>query len=112
ASSMYAWELDLSEVARIWTNGCIIRSALMERCRALLPQPLLGRESLQQEILARRETLSYLVTLGAQYHLAMPCHGAALHYLNTILMSQPGANLIQAQRDYFGAHGYERTDDP
>lgn len=111
ASNAYGWNLDLREIARIWTNGCIIRSALMEQLHDVLPQPVLMYPTMITRVSAMRETLSGLVIAGAMDSHHIPCHAAALNYLNGLTIHQPTGNLIQAQRDYFGAHGFEKVDD-
>lgn len=112
ASAAYGWHLDLKEIARIWTSGCIIRSALMMRAQSILPDLVLHAANVVLDIEQMRIALHAAVITGAQHHLAMPCHSAALQFLNAYTTCQPVANLIQAQRDAFGAHGYTRKDDP
>ncbi|HLF65292.1 MAG TPA: NADP-dependent phosphogluconate dehydrogenase [Saprospiraceae bacterium] len=111
ASKLFDWSLDLREIARIWTNGCIIRSTLMESLLDVLPEPLLLHPTFQTQVESMRNALSDLVTTGTSHVLHLPCHGAALNFLNGYTINEPTANLIQAQRDFFGAHGFERIDD-
>ena len=114
ASEAFAWDLDLSGIARIWTNGCIIRSELMDQ----LILPLEGKQAIliQPEqvktITAGRNDLTSLIAKGLGAGFSMPCFSAALNFLNGYTEARGSANIIQAQRDYFGAHRYQRLDDP
>lgn len=114
ASVQYGWNIDAAESARIWTNGCIIRSQLMQHISewighapSLMNHPeVMGQ--LQSYYPATRNVLSALCLSKHSF----PCLMAALAGFNGAIGEQSGANLIQAQRDYFGAHTYERVDDP
>ncbi len=117
ASERYGWELDGASVARIWRNGCIIRSAFLETVAeaydrdALLKNLLFEcffREKIAETLPALRRTVAH----GALTGIALPCMSAALSYFDGLRTLRSPANLLQAQRDYFGAHGYERTDAP
>jgi 6-phosphogluconate dehydrogenase len=115
ASEKYGYGLDLSAVARIWRGGCIIRSALLEDIRGAfhnqpgLPNLLLDPE-VAKKVAAHQEDLRAVVTTAAQLGLPAPGLMAALGYLDGYRSIWQPANLIQAQRDYFGAHTYERID--
>ena len=112
ASHEYNWSLHLAEIARIWTNGCIIRSGLME----MLIPPLKHTESLllHPEIIEHlkigRSSLKKVVLSSVAANIASPCFQEALNYLNAMGTSTTAASLIHAQRDYFGAHTYQRHD--
>lgn len=112
ASREYDWSLDLSEIARVWTNGCIIRSALMEELVGLLrdERPLLLQPVLVNRLKKRLDALDGVVTLGGRRQVALPCFAAAAQYLHGYAEAEGSANMIQAQRDYFGAHTYRRVD--
>ena len=116
ASEEYGWKLDLSEIARIWTNGCIIRSGLMERLVDIFNNSaedhLLMHSTIISEVKEFRESLSVVVSEAMKLNCPMPVSSAAINYLNNFSSAQSSANMIQAQRDYFGAHKYERTDRP
>jgi 6-phosphogluconate dehydrogenase len=113
ASDAFAWDLDLSRIARIWTNGCIIRSELMDRL--ILPlegkQPVLIQPDQVKMITSGRKDLISLIAKGLGAGFSMPCFSAALNFLNGYTEARGSANIIQAQRDYFGAHRYQRLDD-
>jgi 6-phosphogluconate dehydrogenase len=117
ASAAYDYGLDLEAVARIWRGGCIVRAALLEdirdayRAKAdlsnLLMDPHLGREFIGREA-DLREVVKTAATLG----LPAPGLMATLGYYDAYRSAVLPANLIQAQRDFFGAHTYERLDAP
>jgi 6-phosphogluconate dehydrogenase len=106
------WQIDLSETARIWTNGCIIRSSLMESLVEVFKSEsnlLEAKQSLDlfwkcQEDLA----LAVGQTIGSGH--AVPVMSSALNYYLSNITENSPANLIQAQRDFFGAHTYKRVD--
>jgi 6-phosphogluconate dehydrogenase len=115
ASSSYGYNLNLSEVARIWRGGCIIRSALLEDIRiGLKSRPdvpnLLVEPRLYREAASRRDDLQAVVCTAASLGIPAPAMMAALAYFDGYRSAWLPANLIQAQRDYFGAHAYERVD--
>ncbi|WP_224482976.1 NADP-dependent phosphogluconate dehydrogenase [Robertkochia aurantiaca] len=110
----HGWPLNLSEIARVWTNGCIIRSELMER--------LSERLKVQEDILQQTETKSILnntagslkntVARAITSGVSVPALSSAANYLNGITTAEGSAGIIQAQRDFFGAHTYQLKDDP
>jgi 6-phosphogluconate dehydrogenase len=115
ASQKYGYHLDPEAVARIWRGGCIIRAALLEDIRGafrnqrdlknLLLSPDLGRR-----VMERQEDLRNVVCAGAELGIPVPGFMSALAYYDAYRSVQLPANLIMAQRDYFGAHRYERVD--
>ncbi len=115
ASKAYQYNLDLSAVARIWRGGCIIRSALLEPIRSAynrqpgLPHLLLDVD-LGEAVFKRLDDLRLVVQSAAGLSLPMPSFMATLAYYDSLRSTHLPANLIQAQRDYFGAHTYERVD--
>jgi 6-phosphogluconate dehydrogenase len=116
ASAALDFGLRLEDVAAIWRGGCIIRSALLGDIRAAfrhrpeLPNLLLDPE-LSRAVASRREDLARSVQAGAAAGIAVPGMMTALAYLDAYRAEWLPANLIQAQRDYFGAHTYRRTDE-
>ena len=116
ASKSYQWDLNLSEIARIWTNGCIIRSAFMEELIELFKnnpsQNLLMNKKIVFEINESRPILLRVLGEALQAGSPMQVLSAAANYLLSFTSGQSSANMIQAQRDFFGAHTYERTDEP
>ena len=115
ASKEYNWNLNLSEIARIWTNGCIIRSQLMEELVEKFrdhQQHLLVHREVVQEVTKYKSSLTQVVGTALNAGFPMPVMSAAANYLLDFTAEQSSANMIQAQRDYFGAHTYERKDKP
>lgn len=114
ASQEYNWAIDLSEIARIWTNGCIIRSSLMEKLAGVLRSdiPLLQQDEIVHDMNTCISDLKNVVSEGLLAGCALPVLSAALNYFLGYTSGQSPANLIQAQRDYFGAHTYQRVDRP
>lgn len=117
ASEHYGWNLDYGMLARIWRKGCIIRSVFLEQItRAYNSLPGLEnllfddffRTRIQEALPAWRKIAATCLQEG----IPVPCMSAALTYFDGLRTLHSSANLIQAQRDYFGAHTYERTDTP
>jgi len=115
ASTEKSYDLDLAETAKIWRGGCIIRSAWLEKIRAAysrdaaLPNLLLDENIanfLNMHSIALRKTVSAFTGHGVP---AM-CFASALAYFDAFRTERLPANLIQAQRDFFGAHSYQRID--
>ncbi|SFD48307.1 6-phosphogluconate dehydrogenase [Sulfitobacter brevis] len=115
ASAEFGWALDMARICEIWRAGCIIRSALLgdfvAAFRAELPADHLIlapslRGRLDEAIPALRRVLGAGVAQGAP----MPALSASLAWYDTMRTARGTANLIQAQRDFFGAHGFRRTD--
>jgi 6-phosphogluconate dehydrogenase len=115
ASVKYNYELDLEAVARIWRGGCIIRSALLEDIRAAyrankkLANMLLD-PGLSQQLLKHQKHLRLVVSQACVSGVPVPTLMSALSYLDAYRSDWTPANLIQAQRDYFGSHTYQRSD--
>ncbi|GAA0169269.1 dehydrogenase [Lithospermum erythrorhizon] len=111
------WNLNLGEMARIWKGGCIIRAVFLDRIKQayqrnpalpnLMVDPEFAREMVQRQAAWRR-----VVGLAIQKGISVPGMSASLQYFDTYRRARLPANLVQAQRDYFGAHTYERTDVP
>ncbi|MEZ4973768.1 MAG: NADP-dependent phosphogluconate dehydrogenase [Cyclobacteriaceae bacterium] len=114
ASKKYSWNVNLSALARIWTNGCIIRSNLMEELVTTFRQhELILNDSLwQKKINNKIQNASQLISAAVSSNIPVPAMTSSLIYLQSITLGNSNANFIQGQRDYFGAHGYQRTDDP
>lgn len=115
ASQAYRYNLDLSAVARIWRGGCIIRSRMLEPIRdAFQNKPnllhLVLDPTLGKAVDDRLADLRSLVQVASGMSLPVPGCMASLGYIDSLRATHLPANLIQAQRDYFGAHTYERVD--
>jgi 6-phosphogluconate dehydrogenase len=115
ASEEYGYNLDLGGIARIWKGGCIIRAALLDKIRAAyarrsdLPNLLLD-EQFRAEIEERQEAWREVVALAVRHGIPCLAMSDSLGYFDMLRRDRLPANLIQAQRDYFGAHTYERID--
>ena len=115
ASLQYNWNLDLSEIARIWTNGCIIRSALMEQIAGInnsANDHLLVIPGIADVMSKNVPDLQDFVSTALKGGCAIPVLSTSLNYFLGFRTKDSSANLIQAQRDYFGAHTYQRIDKP
>ncbi len=111
-SDREGWELNLSEIARIWTQGCIIRSELMEDLVEIYQQDkdLLLSPAIVENLKSEQQGFATIVTEGLKAGMALPVLSAALNYYHAFQTEDSAANLIQAQRDYFGSHTYRRVD--
>jgi len=115
ASAEYGYGTPLSDVARIWRGGCIIRSTMLEEIReALSRQPSLENLMLYpyftKNLSSRENDLRAVVCAGIGAGIPVPAFSASLAYYDSYRSERLPSNLLQAQRDYFGAHTYERID--
>ena len=111
------WRLDLGAIARIWRGGCIIRARFLNRItEAYEADPALANLMLApffQDLLNRsQQAWRDVVALAVSQGIAVPAFSASLAYYDSYRSARLPANLLQAQRDFFGAHTYERTDKP
>jgi 6-phosphogluconate dehydrogenase len=115
ASTANSYSLDLGEIARIWKGGCIIRAAFLDKIKQAfqaqpdLPNLLLAPE-FKQTVLDRQAAWREVLIAAARYGIAVPAFSASLDYFDSYRRANLPQNLTQAQRDYFGAHTYKRTD--
>ncbi|MBC7389621.1 MAG: NADP-dependent phosphogluconate dehydrogenase [Opitutaceae bacterium] len=114
ASDKYFWNLDLSQIARIWTGGCIIKSPLMEKISYDLKseQELLFHPDVVNILVNNHSDLSKVVSVSLLNYFPVPVLSTASSYFYSIVSGTSSANMIQAQRDFFGAHTYRRIDKP
>ena len=115
ASKEFKLDLDLAQIARIWRNGCIIRSVFLDKiAEAFENDPhienLLESDYFMNEILNSLSSWSSLVAKSAVGGYSLPAFSSALNYFYSVTSRELPANLIQAQRDFFGAHTFERVD--
>ncbi len=113
----YKWSLDFGDIAKIWRGGCIIRAAFLQKItEAYTLNPKLANLLLdpffQAEIDAAQANWRQVIALAATNGIPAPTFYSALSYYDGYRAATVPANLLQAQRDYFGAHTYERTDKP
>jgi len=115
ASKTYNYELNLQDVARIWRGGCIIRATCLEDFRKAfykapeLPNLLLDAD-IAKVLLSTMEDTRSVVKLAVDGGIPLPAFMASIAYFDAYRSARLPTNLIQAQRDYFGAHLFERTD--
>ena len=117
ASKDLNYNLALSEISRIWKGGCIIRAGFLDKIKTAfrdnenLPNLLLAPE-FKQSILDRQDAWREVLIVANKLGIAVPAFSASLDYFDSYRRARLPQNLTQAQRDYFGAHTYERTDKP
>ena len=113
ASNKMEWNLNLSEIARIWTNGCIIRSTLMEELVDIFKDTtnILTNPQLIALVNQYKPATKKVVSQCVLNDITSPALAEAIQFFNGITTAYASANVIQAQRDYFGAHTYQRLDD-
>ncbi|MFD2290120.1 NADP-dependent phosphogluconate dehydrogenase [Mariniflexile gromovii] len=113
AGKAYKWTLNLSEIARIWTNGCIIKSDFMVELISVLKEDdnILEHKTIINQVKLLKPSINKVVSQCIISELAIPCLSESVNFLNGYATANSSANIIQAQRDYFGAHTYQRTDD-
>lgn len=117
ASENFGYALDLGEIARIWKGGCIIKAGFLNKIKKAYDENpalanLLLAPEFKQTILDRQAAWREVVATAAQFGIAIPAFSASLDYFDSYRRDRLPQNLTQAQRDYFGAHTFERTDKP
>lgn len=115
ASETYGYELDLATVARIWRAGCIIRAALLEDIASAYEDSpglvnLVFSENFREPLQKAAAPSRRIVSLGVSAGIPVPGLASALSYFDSYTTGRLPMNLVQAQRDYFGSHTYQRTD--
>eukprot|EP01018_Ginkgo_biloba_P008010 Gb_19037 [translate_table: standard] len=116
-SAEKGWDLKLGELARIWKGGCIIRAIFLDRIKKAYDRnpdlaSLLVDPEFAAEMVDRQSAWRRVVSLAINAGVSTPGMSASLAYYDTYRRARLPANLVQAQRDYFGAHTYERIDMP
>jgi 6-phosphogluconate dehydrogenase len=117
ASDEFNYNLNLAEIARIWKGGCIIRAGFLDKIKSAfndnptLPNLLLAPE-FKQSILDRQKAWREVLITATKCGIPAPAFSASLDYFDSYRSASLPQNLTQAQRDYFGAHTYERIDKP
>jgi 6-phosphogluconate dehydrogenase len=115
ASIQFEYQLNLSEIAKIWRGGCIIRAEFLEdiyqaykkdpKLQHLFSDPTI-QSKLKESVTGTRSVVGAAISAG----IAVPAYAAALTYFDTLKTGRMPSNLTQAQRDFFGAHTFERID--
>jgi 6-phosphogluconate dehydrogenase len=117
ASAEFNYKINLPETARIWKGGCIIRAGFLDKIKSAfkdnpgLPNLLLAPE-FKQTILDRQEAWREVLCVANKLGIPVPAFSSSLDYFDSYRRDRLPQNLTQAQRDYFGAHTYERIDKP
>lgn len=116
ASAEESWDMPLPRVAEIWRAGCIIRSAMLDDMAAALGEAadraLIMAPHFASLMTQHHTALRQTVSLAAAHGIAVPALSSALGYFDTMRTARGTANMLQAQRDFFGQHGFERLDRP
>jgi 6-phosphogluconate dehydrogenase len=117
ADKAFGYGMHLDEVARIWKAGCIIRAVFLNSImQAFKEQPqlenLLLDKRFREAINTKQDAWRRVIAVANNNGIPVPAFSASLAYYDSYRRERLPANLIQAQRDYFGAHTYERIDKP
>lgn len=117
AAKDYGWKLNYGGIALMWRGGCIIRSRFLADIKKAFDknpnlQNLLLDDFFQNELSRVQKGWRKVVSAGAEMGIPIPCISTALSFFDGYRSAELPANLLQAQRDYFGAHTYERRDKP
>jgi 6-phosphogluconate dehydrogenase len=117
AGGEYGWDLDFGGIALMWREGCIIRAQFLERIKEAYDEAsdlanLLLAPYFRKAIDGSQDAWRRVVATAVQNGIPMPAFGSALAYYDSYRNERLPANILQAQRDYFGAHTYERVDRP
>jgi 6-phosphogluconate dehydrogenase len=115
ASQEYDWNLDMARIAEVWRAGCIIRSDMLDdmaaAARAGMPHgQLIFAPAFKDQLIGASASLRQVVAHAALNGLPVPAFSAALAYFDTMRHGRGTTDIIQGQRDFFGAHGFERVD--
>ncbi|WP_420339781.1 NADP-dependent phosphogluconate dehydrogenase [Roseibium sp.] len=114
AAKQYGWDMPLPEIAKIWRNGCIIRSAMLNDMSSALSDDadrnLMLAPFFTGKLKETEANLRQVVAQATLHGLPVPALSAALSYFDIMRTQRSTANMLQGQRDFFGAHGFARTD--
>ena len=116
ATTEYKWNLNFGDIATIWRGGCIIRAKFLNRSSKLtsaIPRSTISCSiRISRDIKKRSATGASRLSAAIKHGVAVPAFSASLAYFDSYRSARLPANLLQAQRDFFGAHTYERVDKP
>jgi 6-phosphogluconate dehydrogenase len=113
ASKEFGYGVNLSEVLRIWKGGCIIRAKLIDTLRRYISNEnayLLENEEVMNLLKGKIDSLKNILKVSIENEIPVPVLSSAYNYFMSLTEERLPANLIQAQRDFFGAHTFERVD--
>jgi len=117
AAAEHGWPLKFGEIALLWRGGCIIRAVFLERIKEAFDvapnlENLLLAPYFKEAVEKAQSAWRHVVTTAVNLGIPVPAFAAALAYYDSLRSERLPANLLQAQRDYFGAHTYRRVDKP
>ena len=117
ASMEYKWDLDFGRIALLWRAGCIIRAQFLEHIKSACDRNknlanLLLDPYFKKVVTENQDAWRMVVSKSVEFGIPVPAFSSALAYYDSYRAERLPANLLQAQRDYFGAHTYERVDKP
>lgn len=107
ASHRFGWSVDLGTIAMTWRGGCIVRAKLLGDFESLSP---VRGSVIPDKLATSTEAMRAVVVAAVEQSLPIPALSASLAWIDSLGTARLPTNLIQAQRDYFGAHGFERRD--
>lgn len=114
ASESFGWTLPLPQIAMVWRAGCIIRSAMLDDMATALDEDanrnLMFAPRFAETLKSSHGALRQVVAQAALHGIALPALASGLAYFDAMRTARGTANMIQGQRDFFGAHGFARTD--
>jgi 6-phosphogluconate dehydrogenase len=115
ASKTYGFNLKPEDISKVWKGGCIIRAEMLDKIQSAFEQQtelwnLMMDETIAHKLMHKQHSLRKVIQMGVEAGLPMPAFMSALSYYDAYRSAWLPANLIQAQRDFFGAHTYERND--
>jgi 6-phosphogluconate dehydrogenase len=117
AAAEYNWPLNFGDCAMLWRGGCIIRAVFLDRIKEAFDKDpklenLLLAPYFTKAVAEAQDAWRHVVSSSAELGIPVPAFATALAYYDGYRRDRLPANLLQAQRDYFGAHTYERVDKP
>lgn len=117
ASKAFNYNINIAEVVRIWRGGCIIRSSLLNEIRKAYAENstlnnIIHSSVFTESLKNMRDAAEQICSIALKNKIPVAAFAASLNYFDAYCTAKLPANLIQAQRDFFGAHTYERTDAP
>ena len=116
ASDEYGWSLPMPQIAEVWREGCIIRSTMLNDMAEALANDsnlnLMFAPYFADKMQQTHDSLRQLVAIAISHGHSVPALSTAIAYFDTMRTARGTANMIQGQRDFFGAHSFGRLDAP
>ena len=116
ASNTYNYDVNISEVLKTWKGGCIIRCKMLDYFKEIIDEDnnnvnLLNNQMSLDFLMEKLDSIRDITNIAKDFYVPVIVHNTALDYFHSMVEENLPANLIQAQRDFFGAHTYERIDE-